>query len=438
MSNVILNSISSCQKAYINYHCEGNSMNVTKQEMCEIVRRYGDYLGTWQKAAENDDCVDYEFDDSDFEESYDEGWDEASEESSYDGSGSDIVRTSADAAGASAGAATSALTQIGHKIKGGMFITCAIAFAVGLAYTLKKPNEDDVNSVIDMQKEMVNKHNEIANENDELKHIEQEIITKSDEAYKINDSANEEIEIKQTEYQMLEKTFDSLDSKAKSGKKLDSSEKTLFTQTAGILNDTGKEINDISSTATTKTKGIQADIDGFEVKYDNVASNLASIEGYTDYAAEFDEQTKNLCVAEAVIQGANALVGAQAAFRLGKTALALTGLPWLAAAAFAMAALGLAGAAMSGIGVVQQAKNAKICEGEIQLREQVEDFNEESLANFENEVERYDTAKETLGALTINEPNEGARTFDATIVDNNNCNQNNDPNNKMKKGNKKV
>ena len=104
MSNVILNSISSCQKAYINYHCEGNSMNVTKQEMCEIVRRYGDYLGTWQEAAENDDCVDYEFDDSDFEESYDDGYNEASEESSYDGSGSDIVRTSADAAGAGAGA----------------------------------------------------------------------------------------------------------------------------------------------------------------------------------------------------------------------------------------------------------------------------------------------------------------------------------------------
>ena len=132
------------------------------------------------------------------------------------------------------------------------------------------------------------------------------------------------------------------------------------------------------------------------------------------------------------------MVGAQAAFRLGKTALALTGLPWLAAAAFAMAALGLSGAAMSGVGVVQQTKNAKKCEGEIQLREQVEELNEESLANFENEVERYDTTKETLVALNINEPNEGTKTFDATIKENNNCNQNNDPNNKIKKGNKNV
>lgn len=84
MSNVILNSISSCQKAYINYHCEGNSMNVTKQEMCEIVRRYGDYLGTWQKVAEATDRVKIEFNDSDFEDFYNNGWDEAKNDSGGD------------------------------------------------------------------------------------------------------------------------------------------------------------------------------------------------------------------------------------------------------------------------------------------------------------------------------------------------------------------
>ena len=62
-----INNPNSCQRAYLNYHCYGNTMNISPSDMGAIIARWGDKVESWEKTATTKDSVDYEFDNSDFE-----------------------------------------------------------------------------------------------------------------------------------------------------------------------------------------------------------------------------------------------------------------------------------------------------------------------------------------------------------------------------------
>ena len=62
-----INNPDSCQRAYLNYHCYGNTMNISPSDMGAILARWGDKVESWEKSATTNDSVDYEFDNSDFE-----------------------------------------------------------------------------------------------------------------------------------------------------------------------------------------------------------------------------------------------------------------------------------------------------------------------------------------------------------------------------------
>ena len=115
-----LESQESCWRAYLNYHCYGNSMGITGEEMGAIVNRWGDQIPTWQKNAQTKDEVKYEFDDSEFESYRKEGYNDAKEEHGEDvnlkGAG---ARAGADWAGAglstAAGGAGSLIASLSGK-----------------------------------------------------------------------------------------------------------------------------------------------------------------------------------------------------------------------------------------------------------------------------------------------------------------------------------
>ena len=77
-----INNPDSCQRAYLNYHCYGNTMNIGPSDMGAILARWGDKVESWEKSATTNDQVDYEFDNSDFEKYKKEGFKNA--ESKYD------------------------------------------------------------------------------------------------------------------------------------------------------------------------------------------------------------------------------------------------------------------------------------------------------------------------------------------------------------------
>jgi hypothetical protein len=65
VSQVNLSSEAACRKAYLNYHCYGNTMNLTPQEMGEITSTWSNKLSSWQVTV-NQDINEYEFDDDDY------------------------------------------------------------------------------------------------------------------------------------------------------------------------------------------------------------------------------------------------------------------------------------------------------------------------------------------------------------------------------------
>ena len=46
--SININSEAACRKAYLNYHCYGNSMNISADEMGEITKKWESKLNSWQ------------------------------------------------------------------------------------------------------------------------------------------------------------------------------------------------------------------------------------------------------------------------------------------------------------------------------------------------------------------------------------------------------
>lgn len=99
--SININSEASCRKAYLNYHCYGNSMGISTKEMTEIKAVWGDKLRSWQKTVAQDENV-YEFDDDQFEDSRAKGKQTAQDATGYKGKkGWQITRTGGDVANSS-------------------------------------------------------------------------------------------------------------------------------------------------------------------------------------------------------------------------------------------------------------------------------------------------------------------------------------------------
>lgn len=106
--SININSEASCKKAYLNFHCYGNSMGISTKEMTEITAVWKDKITSWQKTVAQDENV-YEFDDDQFEDSRAKGKQTAQDATGYKGKkGWQITRTGGDVAnsvGALGGAA---------------------------------------------------------------------------------------------------------------------------------------------------------------------------------------------------------------------------------------------------------------------------------------------------------------------------------------------
>ena len=82
--SININSEAACRKAYLNYHCYGNTMGITTKQMGEITARWESRLSSWQTTVSNDENQ-YEFDDSDFKDYKAKGKEAAMDATGYDG-----------------------------------------------------------------------------------------------------------------------------------------------------------------------------------------------------------------------------------------------------------------------------------------------------------------------------------------------------------------
>ena len=82
--SININSEAACRKAYLNYHCYGNTMGISTKQMSEITARWESRLSSWQTTVSNDENQ-YEFDDSEFKDYKANGKAAAMDATGYDG-----------------------------------------------------------------------------------------------------------------------------------------------------------------------------------------------------------------------------------------------------------------------------------------------------------------------------------------------------------------
>ncbi len=436
-----INSEAYCRMAYLNYHCYGNTMGLTAEDMGKITQAWPDRISSWQ-ATVADDENEYDFDDSDYANYKAEGKEAAQKATGHDGSkgiGRGIVDATASAAGAVIStvgtkvlgkAAEQALNKIGTKLMGkaaekalektgaeavkgagkkalencgSWSVAAPLALANATAYMAKKPNKDQVEACNELQTEMQSAQSTLADTQCEMESMSDEIITLSDEALTYNEEANEEIEEQKTEYDSYFATYTALKEKAASGTPLSDSEKELYKSVVGYLTEMGVLMEETVEDTSDEIGDLYDEIATFQEGYDATAETMGEIEGLTDFAESFDKATKTMCYVEAISQGINAITGTKAAIKAGAAAAASLGFnAW----AWACVAMGASAAAMSGIGANQQLKWAGEVGAEIEMREATQDLHSETMDIYTENIDAYDGYMQGIEELELEIPDE--------------------------------
>ena len=467
-----INSESWCRKAYLNYHCYGNTMGLSPADMGEIAQTWANRVTSWQNSVSSDE-TDYDFDDSEYAKYMENGEEAAKEASGHDGKqGGQIARTAGDAAFGVAGAlgstigrsvANTVVQSVGGKFLGnimgkaagkiaektaskalakatekgiekgaeeaakkaaeeagqkaaekatkniGWIITAPLALATGTAYMAKKPNKDEKEACDALQAEMTAAQSELSATQGDMSDYDDAIVSISDDATELNEDANEEIEELKTEYDMFYETMLNLQAKIDAGEELTDSEKELYKSVVGYLQELGVNIATISEDTTDEVSELYDEIGEYQEGFDDAAQTMGEIEGLTDFAESIDESTRIMCYVEGAAQGLNAISGGKAAYEAG--AFALSG-GFFTAWAWAFAAMGAAGAVMSTLGAKEQFEWAGEVGTEIGMREATQDLNAETLDIYDEQIDYYDGYMQGIEDLELEIPEDFEDTFE--------------------------
>ncbi len=458
-------SETSCRAAYIDYYTNKNT-NVTKEDMCRIVQRYDDKTRqSWQRTylATSQDENPYEFNDEEFEnirlESYNETEAKYGEDTNVNAEKArtlgDGATTGIAAGGAVAGLAISAgvggmggngflgklLGKLGGLFKQGTIekgswmlksgsdaksfnkggfvgyiisgLSCAFAFAVGLNAKTNNANEEEIKAVNDLYGEMEQQQETITEQNNELAKTQKEIENASDKAIKENNKANKDIQTRATQHQTYSNTYNVLQAKIDRGQTLSASETSLYNGIFSIMDNSNNTIEARIAKADDNLETNMNTISNFETKFDAVATNIANVQGVTDYAAEIDEATQKSCTSQAKIQKINSIAGYAAAAGMGiatATFAAELGfvnpIAWVViAGGLALAAMAILGGVWSGKSSQKQTEWAQQASNEVNLRVQTQDANATLQDNFDGSVDIYNQSKAGIDGASVNKPN---------------------------------
>lgn len=469
-----INNPDSCQRAYLNYHCYGNTMNISPADMGAILAKWGDKVETWEKSAEANDSVDYEFDNSDFEKYKDQysgngncvggeiargvgdlaspitgmalktavkngtiakttvekgaaylmakdatketlkeagkkgvgkagrkagrtAYSKAGEEITKEGA-TEATKTSATEAakGAAGDEASKKITEETSKKATedsakslGCIIGCSMAFATGLAYTLKQPNKEEAGVVKELNEKMGTAQSNLITQQNEMATAQEEIVTMVGEAEAKNEEANSFIAEQEATQQFTLTTINSIKAKQESGARLTASERSLFNDSVKLLNESNVAQSTAGTDAQDEVASLYSEIEGKQTVYDTTADTMSDIQGMTQYAESMDTATAVSCGIEAAAQGLNVISGGKSAIEAGQLALSGSWAFGATAWAWAFVALGAAGAAMSGVGAIQQGTYLKQTIDEIGNRKNTQGLNTSTQEIYNQELDAY-------------------------------------------------
>lgn len=288
--------------------------------------------------------------------------------------------------------ASEKITSAGKNV--GWIITAPLALAQGTAYMANKPNKEQKEACDVMLNETMPEA--LANTEDaqvQMQTMGEEIVELSDEAVLIKEETNEDLEIQKTNFDAYRDSYEELTSRVASGEKLTEDEKDLLKAIVPEMQNSATEMEDATLETTTVVGEIYDEMGTYQSDFDDAAEVAAEVEGITDYAEGFDSTAQTMCTIEALGQGLNAYSGGKAAVAAGKFA-ASGGI--FTAWAWGFAAAGAAGAAMSGVGAIEQSKWAGEIGNEIASRELTQDVNTGTLDVYDESIQDYEGAMDEV------------------------------------------
>ncbi len=443
-----INSEAFCRKAYLNYHCYGNTMGLSAEDMGKITQAWSDRISSWQATVSSDEN-EYEFDDSDYsnykaegeeagkkatggyERNVAGGWTSGVTRGVTAGAGTVVASVGTKFLGKGISGAlnsfgTSAMKTLGAKTaskgaeiatkegakqggknalknSGSWSVAAPLALALAIAYKVAKPNKEAKEACDALQTEMAGAQATLTDTQGEMETMAEEIIALSDEATMTNEDSNEEIEERKTEYDMYMATFLAIEEKIKAGEPLTESEKELYEEIVGYMVEIGTIVDELASDTTDEVADLYDEIGSYQEGYDVAAETMGEVQGLTDYAASFDEASRTLCYVEAISQTLNSTSGITAGVKAGLAAAASLGFnAW----AWACAAMGASAGVMSGLAVKEQMEFAGAIGTEIDMRKATEDINTDTMDMYSEEVDAYDGWMQGVEDLELEIPDE--------------------------------
>lgn len=436
-------------ECWYNIKYEGNTIGVSKEQLEVFDDKWESWYSEWTRDV-NTDHNEYEITDEDWDAAELEGEEEAKEESGHDGTtwkdvsvttgdstlsiasgavaGGAIAtgvaaNTAAAAANAAVSSATSALAmtfssplaegattviiknaaqKVGEAqakqalAKTVCYIGCAISLAVGTLYECLRPNKDSYEALMKLNEMLKQANKDLDFDRAQLDAKSVEVTQEATNAEDAQASKQKELEEKAMLLFAATMFREEIRARIEAGEQITPDELAKYEETGVLLGKLQGEVEALKADLGVSKEEIVANIEAKQEEYNAIAERIANTVGMTDFIAQFDETTRNLCITEATMQSLNVVSGAIS----GAQALA-TG-PW----GWAFAAMAFAGVGMSTHGVIEQSKFAIDLKGVIDLRKDTQGDIEATTSSYYSALDKYAVDIAVAGGVDLDIENE--------------------------------
>ena len=403
---------------WVNKKYENNTLGITNDDLKQIEDRWGnERIHDWKVEAESDH-TEYEIDDEDFDmaklESKEATKTEVEGKTGENSAKIQKGRNAANITGGAlsfAGAATGAGFAIAGGIGGGIasaaafIITCPLALAVGVLYKATKPNKKPHDALMELKTLMETSTATLQQNQEEMQNLGTKVEEMASSAENEQKRKQEEINVKAQVLMYATIIQNEIRNKVNAGEPIMASEKTMFNESSKQISALATEVDMLTGSLISNSATQASEILSVSGEFDQKALNIATAIGQADFAASFDEATRNLAIAQVAMQSANAVAGtsgAIAAMVMGSSPFTF----WT----LAFATMGFTGAGLSISGVVEQSNFAKDIKEEIGVRENLQNKANQSLESYNLNLSKMVFANEVAAAANTLENTERFET----------------------------
>lgn len=426
VGNQALNSPSYAKKVWIDYMYGGRTMGATADDISLIDKQYKDRIKSWQAQYSSTDENVYEIEDERYDKKVDKGSEKASKETGFDGEADNggsntgtVATYVAGTAGAAVGVATGAvaltskiewLSCLAEKRSSIYYIAVVGGMLLATAILLKSAhlNREPAEACNTLQNEVLPEaQGKVADSQASMDETTEEVAELTDKAATANDEANEGMAEKKAKFDMYITSFFALQQKAKDGT-MTSEEKEVYTALAAAMKEQGIEIDTIKEDNAELIEEIYGNMETYVDVFDAAVEQLGEVQGITDFAAGFDEDTADNArnVKNSTIAG---YAGSAGVIAGGVWGMLHAGLKWWEYAL---------GAATVGSGIAsglifrsvqrEQTEYQESALSEITVRMDTQEMNVAGLEQYNTQIEEYEGNIQDTADLEMEVPDDYA------------------------------